>query len=92
MVKLGAGLTADRLGTVWQDPQGDFRVDAGLAVLPEGKLKTWHLQINKQPASPAAKRLYRDFGSDARLLWDEWNLEHPQDYASWVKVIVDQFS
>jgi hypothetical protein len=38
--KLGDGLTADRLGTVWKDPQGDFRIDAGSAVLPEGKLKT----------------------------------------------------
>jgi hypothetical protein len=65
--KLGDGLTADRLGKVWQDPQGDFRIDAGSAVMPEGKLKTWHLQVNKDPTPQATKKPVRVFGSHAKL-------------------------
>jgi hypothetical protein len=84
-------VTRDKLGTIWDDPNGDFRVDAGWAAHGRPNVKTWNLQVNRHPGSPEAKRLESKFGNHKKLFWDEFDLSSPPDYKTWVQSILRRF-
>ena len=81
----------DYLGTIWNDPSGDFRIDAGSTTQGRPNVKTWNLQVNKDPASPEAKSLKSKYGTHKKLFWDEFDLISPPDYETWVQSILSRF-
>ncbi|UZP46451.1 hypothetical protein NXS19_014263 [Fusarium pseudograminearum] len=88
-------LTKGKMGEVWQDPAGNFRIDAGSVVSKSPQHKTWHLQVNRHPPSAAVKNLLRKIGprgTHKKLLWGVWNVDNPPQYDEWVKMIMDAFN
>ncbi|KAH7169746.1 uncharacterized protein B0J16DRAFT_419313 [Fusarium flagelliforme] len=86
-------LTREKIGEVWRDPRGDFRIDAGSVVSESPQYKTWNLQVNRHPPSPAVKNLLKKLphGTHEKLFWGLWNIKNPPQYDEWVKGIMDAF-
>ncbi|KAG7413142.1 hypothetical protein Forpi1262_v017167 [Fusarium oxysporum f. sp. raphani] len=86
-------LTREKIGEVWRDPRGDFRIDAGSVVSESPQYKTWNLQVNRHPPSPAVKNLLKKLphGTHEKLFWGLWNVKNPPQYDEWVKGIMDAF-
>jgi hypothetical protein len=87
-------LTRDRMGQIWKDPAGDFRIDAGPVVSKCPKYKNWDLQVNQKPPSASAKNLLSKIGrrgTHAKLFRARWNVEDPPQYDAWVQEIMDAF-
>lgn len=92
--KMQQRLTADKMGEIWRDPKGNYRIDAGSVVSSDPRFKTWNLQICKKPPSPAVKKLLSAFGkhtTHGKLLFHRWNVENPPNYDAWAKSIMALF-
>jgi hypothetical protein len=88
-------LTTEKMGKVWRDPHGDFRIDAGSVVSSHPHYKTWNLQVNRDPNSPAVKKLLRNLGpsgTHSKLYWGQWNVQTPPKYEEWVRETLSDFA
>jgi hypothetical protein len=81
---------SDDKRTVWDNV--DFRIDSGHPVHGQPNFKTWNLQVNNSPQSPAAKQLVKEIGTHEKLLWDTFDPKNPPAYKTWVKGVLKLFN
>lgn len=84
-------LTPERLGTIWKNK--NFRIDAGGVLKGEGcpNVKSWNLQVNRNPESTLAKNLLRKTSTHERLIWGNWDMTNPQSYEAWMAEVLQTF-
>ena len=88
-------IAPDKVGPIWKDPNGDFRIDAGSAMKSRPNMKTWNLQVNKEAAKSLKKNL-GDRGTHEKVFWGATDLERAacgtMAYEEWVTGIMDRFN